>query len=288
VGIQIDWKRLFVVKGIGDEIWLLYTIEPNEIGHLPAAAVRIMGAAQLLVQQSIGWSATAHDLGPNFDPEAEEQEACDSMNLSYKVYIDLIADALEISALRADALAPKIPQYLLESEDSEFTTRFGADEALLASRLNIGFFETTGRRRRQITRADYIGHDVDRFFRTTKAAIPGVVTIGEMLFDKLQIQSEVLVQPGLKQALITYERQPGLLAYWHDLLYVESILQPKDLKGIERSYRSYHFATRPQLNGIWRRGETDQLLAPNIDKFPRSYRRRLRAQENKRSKSKEY
>jgi len=37
---MLDWQRLFVVKGIGDEIWLLYEVRPDDIAHIGAASLR--------------------------------------------------------------------------------------------------------------------------------------------------------------------------------------------------------------------------------------------------------
>src|SRR5947209_10390778 len=38
-GIKLDWQRLFVVKGIGDEIWLLYEVTSDDSANITAATV---------------------------------------------------------------------------------------------------------------------------------------------------------------------------------------------------------------------------------------------------------
>jgi hypothetical protein len=101
---MLDWQRLFIVKGIGDEIWLLYEVLPDDSAHIGAATVRLMQAALSLLDTPIHWDATEREHGPGFEPDAELNERHDFMNLAYKVHIDLISDAIEISHTRADYL----------------------------------------------------------------------------------------------------------------------------------------------------------------------------------------
>jgi hypothetical protein len=144
----------------------------------------------------------------------------------------------------------------------------------LASRLNAGFFEVRGTKLHQVHRTDYIGHEVDRFFRTAKASVPCAITMGEALFDRLGVQAQLVAYPGLFRAIIQYDQnpsQPGLgFRGWHELLIVSSELPAAELKGIGYSYRIYTLATQPQLNRIWHRGhdQKDSLLAPTLKQFP--------------------
>ena len=284
-GIMLDWRRLFVVKGIGDEIWLLYEVTPDSEAHMTAAAVRLLQGGLVLLETAIHWSATEHNHGPEFNPDAELTERHDSMELAYKVHMDIISDAHEISRMRADYFRARVLAY----RGSE---TYGDDDASLASRLNAGFFEVRGQKLRQVHRTDYIGHEVDRFFRTSKAAVPCAVTMGEFLFDRLHVQAQLIAYPGLFRASIQYDRNPlqpsqGFRG-WHDLLFVRSELPAADLKGIGYSYRIYTMATRPQLNGIWFRGhdQRDSLLAPTLERFPVDLRDKLQtAQQRSRSQT---
>ena len=274
-GIMLDWQRLFVVKGIGDEIWLLYEVAPDSEAHMTAVAVRLLQAGLILLDTAIHWSATEHEHGPGFDPNAELDERQDSMHLAYKVHMDIISDAHEISRMRADYFRPRVLSYL----GSE---TYGDDNAKLASRLNADFFEVRGEKLHQVYRTDYIGHEVDRFFRATKAAVPCAITMGESLFNRLHVQAQLIAYPGLFRASIQYDRnplQPGQGSRgWHDLLFVRSELPAAELKGIGYSYRIYTLATRPQLNGIWFRGhdQGDSLLAPTLDRFSVALRDKLK------------
>lgn len=141
-----------------------------------------MQAALALLDTPIHWDATEREHGPGFEPDAELNERHDFMNLAYKVHIDLISDAIEISHMRADYLRSKASAYLGSDQ-------YGDNEAKLAGRLNAGYFEVQGAKLRQVYRTDYIGHEVDRFFRTTKAAVPCTITMGETLFLSARCRS---------------------------------------------------------------------------------------------------
>jgi hypothetical protein len=67
-GIMLDWQRLFIVKGIGDEICLLYEVLPDDSAHIGAATVRLMQAALALLDTPIHWDATEREHGPGFEP----------------------------------------------------------------------------------------------------------------------------------------------------------------------------------------------------------------------------
>jgi hypothetical protein len=95
----------------------------------------------------IHWSATERDHGPEFDPNAELDERHDAMNLAYKVHMDIISDAHEISGIRADYFRARVPAYV-------GSKTYGDDEAKLASRLNAGFFEVRGTKLHQVHRTD--------------------------------------------------------------------------------------------------------------------------------------
>jgi hypothetical protein len=273
-GPVLDWRRLFVVKGIGDEIWVLYELDAGSQEDCRSAPVRLLSAAVSLVEEGIEWHGTERSSEPKTSLEEGMDQRYDQMELAYKVYIDLITDALEIASIRADYVAANVSEYLGRS-----AARFDADAAELAGRLNAGQFDVLGRRLRQSFRTDYIGHEVDRFFRTTKAALPGIVTVGQALFEQLGPTTQLIAYPGLFRAVLEYERdstRPGDRGGWSDLLFAQEEIPASKLKGIGYPYRVYHCITRPQLNGLWRQADNGGLMAPILDIFPLELRNRLK------------
>ncbi len=263
---SIDWRRLFVVKGIGDEIWLLYEL-PAKVEELQHGLAGLLEAALWQVTETVDWSETEKDNGPGFDSATEEAQRADGMRLPFKFHMDLIEDAAEISQLRATEITKNVRNYLSDPS-------FGPDHVLLSNRLAGGFVETSGRATRIAWRTDYIGHDVDRFFRTSKAALPAIVTIGESLFKRAGILSELAAHPGLFSAKI--ECEPGLASSLRGMFYLQHDIPSDELKGIGYSYRVYHFTTRYVLNGLHHDTfASPEVIEPTRARFPDSYRKSL-------------
>ena len=186
----LDWRRLFVVKGIGDELWMTYDVsdlpgDPAETqAEIARASVRLIGAALDLVRGTVPVGGTACDTGPNFDPALEESMQFDHMDLPFKVTLDLIADAIEISDIRMDYLVRRAGLYLAahRREPGSAPARhgaFGAEDVEILNRLNAGNFALVGGHRvQQVYRTDLIGSDVDR---PTKIELDGARHQGELI-----------------------------------------------------------------------------------------------------------
>jgi hypothetical protein len=76
------------------------------------AAVRLISAALALAQRKVSCGGTGEDLGPGIDTEAEERQRHDWMVLPFKVSMDLVEDAIEISGQRLDYFADRAGFYL--------------------------------------------------------------------------------------------------------------------------------------------------------------------------------
>jgi hypothetical protein len=267
-GMHLDWRKIFVVKGIGDEIWLLYDLVEGGTTEIVTVTARLIHCAMELVQNFITCNASEKPSNPNYDPDRELDQRHDAMQLPIKVYIDLIGDAYEISKLRADYVSENMGIYLGAANG----VKKDLDRVELANRLNAGQLELAGRRVRVSYRTDYIGHEVDRFFRTTKAAIPGIVTIGETLFKRLNFHSEMTAYPGLFKGYFEYQTDyPNEVnpKKKKEVLYVQSDLPASELKGIGYSYRNYHLTTRQDLSAIHHMNENrNEFMQPTFKKFP--------------------
>lgn len=264
----LDWRKLFVVKGIGDELWLFYQVQRGALDELRTAMARILDAALGLSSDTILWSSPERETGPAFDPEIERQQRRDSMRLPFKIYLDLISDGYEISKLRANYMSQNINAYLNLASDA----RFGQDHMQIANRLNAGYLEIAGRRLRSAYRTDYIGHEIDTFFRTTKGALPAVVTIGESLFEKLAAESRPIAFPGVFRAQLSHKPDPPneATSSRNDILYAKGVLKPDEMKGIGYPYLTYYLLTLPHLRALHYGNIADaKVLEPTICQFPR-------------------
>ena len=274
-GACLDWKRAFVVKGIGDEVWLLYEVVEEEEWNLPGLATRLVDSALKLSSWEIFWTS-ARDEADEFEDDEPE-----SQRLPLKVYIDFIEDAFEIAGPRLDYLSDQMAGFF----DSEEVWR-GGESAELANRLNAGTLMADGRRLLATTRTDYIGWEIDRFFRVTKFAIPNVVTVGANLFERILHESEHVYRETcggneLRRAVIQVPRDPGRISLWwnHDFFYVKSDIPAAELKGVDEAYRVYRVGRKYELYGLYAPDLDEATMKPVRRVFSRAMVKALRKAE---------
>ena len=257
----LDWRRAFVVKGIGDELWLLYEISDEDLRRLPSLAVPLLQSALDLANSTITWFPARDD-----DGEESADDAWESKILPFKVYIDLIENAVEISMPRRDFLLERIPAIL-----GSPLSRSQRDFAQIGNRLNAATLIGDQRRWVASVRTDYLGWEVDRFFRASKSAIPCVVTVGDALFE------EISNTPGdgfdrvggteLRRTVIECALPGGHTRYDHSFLHLRHELCPSLLKGLDAPYCVYHVLRKRDLNELRSNGVDEEMMKPTWELF---------------------
>ena len=242
-GMDWDWKHAFVVKGIGDEIWLLYEVGEDELWKLRSLAARLFHAALAVAARPIFWTSASDDEDPGDRP-------FETRNLPLKFYMDILDDAFEVSGPRCDFVTERLPEIIGTEESSN-----NGDFIELGNRLHAGSLMGDGRRLITAIRTDYIGWEVDRFFRATKFALPSVVTVGRALFERVVDRSEEseegLDGTGLQKAVIECPIDRGLSARFdHTLRYVKMDVAPECLKGVGEGYTVYRVIRGNDLLGL--------------------------------------
>ena len=287
-GPPLDWRSLFVVKGIGDELWLTYTVSPPEGADTEAvlqqAAVRLISAAMALTQSTVSCGGTSSDLGPNFDRKAEEQQHHDRMELPFKVSIDLVQDAIEISGQRLEYLAGRAGSYLNPPHgeaDLREAAPFGATHVEILRRLNAGHFDLAGGHRlRQAYRTDYIGPDIDRFFRITKFALPGLVMVGDNLMQRLRFNVCEQLTPEIDRISLQFpadaNRADNYVRTREPILRRRRSIASHEMKGVDAAYVVYHLIEVPALRGLLENATRNPFLEPTAAELPQNMRELIR------------
>ena len=258
----LDLSKLYVIKGIGDEVWGIYLVPKDNTQLLREATERLVLAGLDLVKGQVMWGAKETDRP--FDPMQSAEERSDAIQHPIKMCIDLIEDGYETSGPRRQYFNRQMPNYLALSGNV-----LTSHEVL--DRLNAGFSMAAGTNTIQSIRPDYIGHEIDRFFRVGKAAMAMVVTMGESLFVKVNYSTKLTGYPGLFRA--DWSNTPGqnALPLKHNTrLYMQEELAVEDLKGIGYSYRVYHFIEVGQL-GIFHNMPyfNPHMVAKTLATFPK-------------------
>ena len=262
-GLNWDWKHAFVVKGIGDEIWLLYTVSEVDQWKLKSLAARLFHAAlNVAAKPPIQWTSAS-----DYDPS---RQPCETKHLPLKFYMDILDDAYEVSGQRCDFVTERLSEFLGDEESLN-----NRDFFELGNRLHAGSLMGDGRRLIQTIRTDYIGWEVDRFFRTTKFALPLIATVGKNLFDKVFNDPKTsdigLNGTRLQKAVIEYPiYQGGSTRYDNDFRYVKKDIAPKELKGVGEGYTVYWLQRKNDLLGLHYTYADETIMKETLDVFTRN------------------
>jgi hypothetical protein len=178
--LPIPLDKFFVVKGIGDEIWILCNVTPDEV---VSVGKRLIDAAIHVSAQSVRFLAMENVEGPHFSPDFEPGRI-EPITSPIKVYLDLIKNATNAGEYRENFLGREVPKLLKNNQNSP---PIRSDVVSVMRRLGLASFEPIGAATARSYRTDYIGHEIDRFFRATKMVLPGVVTIGETLATAMKL-----------------------------------------------------------------------------------------------------
>jgi hypothetical protein len=283
-GPPLDWRRLFVVKGIGDEIWLTYEVVPPNDASADAAlrkvAVRMISAALELAKRSLHCGGTSEDEGPHFEPHAKPGRV-ELMDLPFKISMDLVEDAVEISKQRLEALVRRVGAYLAPPQTAQevsTSTPLGASHVEALRRLNAGHFELVGGHRlRQAFRTDFIGPDVDRFFRLTKFALPGLVMVGDNLMRRLSFETETEISADIDRIRFSFARDlhypQNIVGSSFSVFRTRRPVGREEMKGVDAAYAVYHLIEEAALRGILHQAERNEFLKPTTKELPIDLRR---------------
>lgn len=273
--IHWDWKRAFVVKGIGDEIWLLYEVWQEDDWKLPALVARLLHTALNAASRLIRWTSA---VDKDEDGERRGDEPWEMKELPLKFYVDIINDAFEITGPRRDFMTERL-HLILGEEDAWASEEF----IELGNRLHAGSLLGDGRRLVTTNRTDYIGWEVDRFFRMTKYALPCVVAIGKNLFEEAVWgsldETDQVSETEMREAVFACPTPDSLgTRYDRGFRFVKEEIDADSLKGIGKGYAVYRVLRTHDLLGLRHTGTDDELMEDTYKVFTKEMEEAVRAQ----------
>jgi hypothetical protein len=99
-------------------------------------------------------------------------------------------------------------------------------------------------------RTDYVGHEVDRFFRTTKSAMSGTVTVGERVAKAMQLTFNSTTKDV--ETVNTNAGQPLTGGVPQDPIYARRrTLKENELKGIGYPYDTFTLFAPRTLKALY-------------------------------------
>ncbi|TGL87391.1 hypothetical protein EHQ68_12675 [Leptospira congkakensis] len=254
---NIDLTNLFLIKNIGDELWYVYKFDDTD--GIPSHVFELIQIASNIVATTNSFIVSERDLSyieeTNFESSPSINET--RINLPVKCYFDILEDYMDFSLARMHAIADELGKLIQSNlhfnlSQEERTQAYNDMIMNLSPSLNLGHVTIEGdNTRHNSIRFDPIGHDVDRFFRTSKFSLPGVITIGNTLFTLLEeSRSKTRVQIKVKHVAGRYSFEYKNFIKYH--------IPANKLKGIGYGYTVYYLLVS-NAHGLFfvRRGEHD-------------------------------
>jgi hypothetical protein len=251
-GFSLD--QIFVVKAIGDEVWIVVDVSndlrPHELNDYIG---RFFSAAMPLAGRRVHAFASEHDPEEDLDGLAPH-EAYGRIwrdELPLKIFADLIDDrtCLESNRERQAAFEHRAGELMRDVGTAERARQ-------IIDRL-AGGITIEGR---VGYRSDFIGPEVDRFFRCGKLALPALLTCGSQLIERIsydEIDGPTIGRPPAESGRAVLTGLPTPLgsdgqSRSYDYFYMtREDIQPSDsrFKGVLEPYSVFYVIPREQ--GLW-------------------------------------
>ena len=227
-------QDLYLIKMIGDEFWWVYETDSEDVVSLTAIATAFFSVIMDLFAKDRHLTLAVEGtdfLGQRDAPPLRQ------FNLPLKAYIDLIDDAIEVNQARYEFLKDVI---MMGEAESAAVYRIDDRFTAMCDRLNLGVASATNGHGVAIRR-DYIGLEIDRFFRLTGKCRPSLLGVGRNLMDRLP--HELARPPGAPDGIGLRLLEIPLRWRDGDILrkyVIREAIPSQSLKGISEDYVLHH------------------------------------------------
>lgn len=228
----VDIRKLFLVKIIGDEYWFVYDVDDEDTDELRAVGNAFISGLLEVLAKPRRLSFGEKNSRTKFD-----------FDLSLKALIDLVTNALHLPDRRYSHFENKI-MGLLGSE-ARLSEIDPGDYAALCYGLNFRPARPVSEELLGITRSDYVGMQIDRFFRTAKVCKPRFVTVGSTLWEKLDVKlTQVRPKVGV---YLTGEEEGAEVAFAGRCTASRETIPAREMTGIDHDYEVWHLYSKHTL-----------------------------------------
>lgn len=244
----IDIRKLFLAKIIGDEYWYLYEVDADDAEELAAVAhAFIFGLLHVLSE-------------PRTFRMSENGGAEEKFDLSLKGLVDLTTNALHLPDRRFRFFQDKIMDLL--GSEARLSQIDPDDYAALCYGLNFRPTRPTDSGLLGAARSDYVGMQIDRFFRAAHACKPRLVSVGEALLSRLDVRLDRKT-PGVDVYEFT-QIVPGNENSDPACCASRELIPAREMTGIDDDYELWHLYTPATLrDDVYRpRHDVNDFLAP--------------------------
>ena len=188
---DIGVENIFLMKSLGDGMW--FTIPFEGIDDARTKIASLLGHMMYSCQET---DSTFMSSEPGIYDNKLHFETYDHTEHKHiifmkKIFIDIINYYFDINTIRYNYHSKTISEILRNrkiksgeyNQENNFTENDQRTIATFISNMNIGISIVEGSKIQTHVRTDFIGPDVDRFFRCTDFTHPSFTVIGQTLFN---------------------------------------------------------------------------------------------------------
>ena len=245
----IGVENIFLMKNIGDEMW--FTIQFDDVNDAKVKASNLLCQMEYHSQEidSAFMSGEPGLYDDKLHFETYDHTEYKHIDFQKKVFIDILNNYFDINSIRYDYHKKTIAEICeirkIKSRENPSANTFVEDYqnffAKLTGNLNLGITVIEGSKSKTYFRTDFIGPDVDRFFRCTKFTHPAFTVIGqtffEFVFEKTDIRNTYSISQKHGNHQINYATFTCLREHHPE----------KTMKGIVGGYDTYLVVKNPLL-----------------------------------------
>jgi hypothetical protein len=242
-GVALD--QIFCIKTIGDEVWATVTI-PDDPAAPETKRLILASIESALDVATHTVTVATPDKSVNWDGTDSAPTDALGMNWHYqylpmKYYLDVIDHAADVSPKRRESF-DGMYGFLETTLAAKYQMPPGDEtRGEILHQISAGMYRAGGQVR---VRSDFLGYEVDRFFRTTKAATPQAVTLGQNLAARLHLDPTQGRLPDSTTGHTTITPAalgaPKLGRVDDEWKVVRSDLPKESLPGCDEDYTTYH------------------------------------------------
>lgn len=243
-------NRLYLIKSIGDEYWFAYDIDEVESNDLSATANALLDALLAVLEMERYFSIAGTD-----DRRESRARFGFHYQVPVKVCLDLVREAVELNSDRYHHLKDIISLLRHDRSPIHAVDRQFSE---ICGRLNLGAPDVFDSAHPILARQDYIGLEIDRFFRMSKYALPLLPCIGEAMFRLLGVDLGPAAEREPRQ---NWQRTRGTA------MIVPKRLSAAMMKGLSDDYQVYHLVSDIVLGRLLNQRPSDEnrLLEPTYE-----------------------
>jgi hypothetical protein len=276
---KIPERSLFVMKTIGDEIWMVIDLE--ELRDLSLTAVIsevVCSLNKTFLTRKIEVACPMPEIFVEEQTTKKRQSRQRYLRKSifFKIFMDVIEkkNLVDLSSIRAEVFDKMY-------KDNDRTSSGGEADRFAHSlnRFGVGSSVARGKTVETKLRKDYVGTQIDRFFRCTSFALPSLICIGRNCVNILKSQPNNKVFPsgnGVLSNLRLWNANKKNSKFDSFQAFRMPIV-PGELRGISGDYSVIYLFSNLKLlglnfNDVWA-NETKKIMSKHgitWDKIVRS------------------